>query len=577
MMFDKLKAYKVFSNDVIFFKFIMDESDLDSDQDQNEAVNSRASLKLPPINEEFQAEFTHQIFGDEETIFGYKNLKINYYLTPGLLDAYIGYTFSEKISPRKFDGVEPDDIYSQFVEFGCSPGFTRNLNTFCAEKIPQDRLFKPFGQKIHEYQRNLNQGYKFKDITNGNGDDTNTMSTFEIYKVDASMPEFESQKFKDYLNRVQTMLVFYIETSNFIDEEDPKWTHFLLYEKRKTSNSEIRYLTEGYISVYNFYAYPDKTRMRVSQMLILPPYQRYGHGAELLEAVYRDAAINSEVVDVTAEGPSPEFIALRDFVTTKLCASLPAFRDVAKLRNGFSAEMAAAALKNFKIPKLQSRRAYEIIRLANTNENDEKLWGDFRDELKRRFYATFLKFSKYARQSKMLSGDADQEQSPQASKSVSGKSQSPESKSFNFKKAPINKMASLSSRFGFDQPSCSSTSSGNPFGAGGSSSSSSNTGSNPFTSSAPTKLAKISEVTSTKKSVSFVNVKNASYSSNEEEDEDDISDHDQSGGEPQQVDFNKLLISETDRNAYINQQFEDAVKEYRKVTQRLEACRVLPF
>lgn len=96
--------------------------------------------------------------------------------------------------------------------------------------------------QIHEYHKNLNQGHKFKDITNGNGDDVNTMSTFEIYKIDSSMPEFESQKFRDYLIRVQTMLVFFIETSNFIDEEDPKWVHYLLYEKKKNSSSDFRFL-----------------------------------------------------------------------------------------------------------------------------------------------------------------------------------------------------------------------------------------------------------------------------------------------------------------------------------------------
>lgn len=149
-MFDKLKAYKAYSNDVLFFKYVVDESDLtNSDSNENQFGNEQGNkLSLSPVTEEFPPEFTHQIFGDEETIFGYKNLKINYYLTPGLLEAHIGINYSEKVSPRKFDGVEADDIYSQFVDFGCSPGFTRNLDTFCAEKIPQDRLFKPFGQKV---------------------------------------------------------------------------------------------------------------------------------------------------------------------------------------------------------------------------------------------------------------------------------------------------------------------------------------------------------------------------------------------------------------------------------------------
>jgi len=147
-MFDKLKAYKAYSNDVLFFKYIMDESDLASADKSNEHIRDSKSSSLHPTNEEFSPEFTHQIFGEEETIFGYKNLKINYYLTPGLLEAYIGFEYTEKISPRKFDGVEADDILAQFVEFGCSPGFTCNLDTFFAEKIQQDRLFRPFGQKV---------------------------------------------------------------------------------------------------------------------------------------------------------------------------------------------------------------------------------------------------------------------------------------------------------------------------------------------------------------------------------------------------------------------------------------------
>lgn len=161
------------------------------------------------------------------------------------------------------------------------------------------------------------------------------------------------------------------------------------------------------MSVYHFYAYPDKTRARVSQVLVMPPFQRAGHGAELLEAVYRDAASNADIVDVTAEGPSPEFIQLRDYVTTKLCSSLGTFRDLVKLRRGFSTEMMAEALKAYKIPKLQSRRAYEIIRMANTNVHDEKAWEMFSNEIKQRFYTTFLKMSKIARASKMVLGDVE--------------------------------------------------------------------------------------------------------------------------------------------------------------------------
>lgn len=155
-MLNKLKAYKAYSNDVLFFKFIINESDLESTADlcRNQRINEEEedhdskNSPMSSFNDQFRAEFTHQIFGEEETIFGYKNLKINYYLTPGLLDAYIGLSYTDKIKPQRFEGVEADDVYAQFIEFGCSPGFTRNLDTFCSEKIAQDRAFRPFGQKV---------------------------------------------------------------------------------------------------------------------------------------------------------------------------------------------------------------------------------------------------------------------------------------------------------------------------------------------------------------------------------------------------------------------------------------------
>jgi len=64
--------------------------------------------------------------------------------------------------------------------------------------------------------------------------------------------------------------------------------------------------------MYNYYAYPDKKRSRISQILILPKYQNAGHGAELTECVLRDVYQCPRTVDVTAESPSSEFIRLRD-------------------------------------------------------------------------------------------------------------------------------------------------------------------------------------------------------------------------------------------------------------------------
>jgi histone acetyltransferase 1 len=102
-LFEKLKVYKNYSNDCIFFKYIFDESDI-PDVENKKSIDTNV----------FKPEYTHQIFGDEEIIFGYKNLRIDYFLTPGNLDAYIGLSHKEKVSPQKFDGIEPGIIRNNF-------------------------------------------------------------------------------------------------------------------------------------------------------------------------------------------------------------------------------------------------------------------------------------------------------------------------------------------------------------------------------------------------------------------------------------------------------------------------------
>ena len=59
------------------------------------------------------------------------------------------------------------------------------------------------------------------------------------------------------------------------------------------------YAFAGYMTVYNYYAYPDKIRPRISQVLIIPPFQRQGHGAELLQAFYNDSHAQAKVLDIT--------------------------------------------------------------------------------------------------------------------------------------------------------------------------------------------------------------------------------------------------------------------------------------
>lgn len=158
---------------------------------------------------------------------------------------------------------------------------------------------------------------------------------------------------------------------------------FCSYEKYTTSDGKTKYATIGYTTVYLYYAYPQNIRPRISQMLVLPPFQGQGIGAQFVEVVYNKFKNDPKVIDITVEDPSDDFRRVRNYVDAKLCKDLPAFAPE-HLRNGFSKEMAEEAKNNFKISPRQCRIVYEILRLNVTNENDAEEYKTYRLCVKKR-------------------------------------------------------------------------------------------------------------------------------------------------------------------------------------------------
>ena len=64
----------------------------------------------------------------------------------------------------------------------------------------------------------------------------------------------------------------------------------------------------------------DKFRLRLSQCIILPPFQKQGHGARMLRAFYAHGREDESVLDMSVEDPSPEFQAMRDMTGDSSCA-----------------------------------------------------------------------------------------------------------------------------------------------------------------------------------------------------------------------------------------------------------------
>ena len=76
---------------------------------------------------------------------------------------------------------------------------------------------------------------------------------------------------------------------------------FHRYERYVSTSGSVRYATVGFATVYQYYAYPNHTRPRIAQVLILPPFQNIGLGAHLLRAIYVFYIGRSEVKDITGK------------------------------------------------------------------------------------------------------------------------------------------------------------------------------------------------------------------------------------------------------------------------------------
>ncbi|RWS08737.1 histone acetyltransferase type B catalytic subunit-like protein [Dinothrombium tinctorium] len=368
-----LEEFVCKANEVVFFKLIASVRDLDEDVERNT----------------FAPEFCHQVFGDSESVFGYRDLKIRLFYTACRLIRYVNVSYTETIDVNRSEGVEPDDVIA-IIKEKVGGTFISNLDTFAAA-LEQESNFTPFGDLLNVFTVDDKQVMK-------DGNEATVKRIFEIYKADPS-----DKGFLNYHEQMQTFLLWFIDAASYIDVDDDKWDFFVIYEKnvangipngKDHSNSYPVYHFVGYMTVYRYYAYPENTRPRISQVLVLPPFQKKGIGVKLLETAYNHYRAQKSVVDITVEDPSDNFVRLRDFVDAKNCMKLNSYQPE-MLARGWSEEMGTEAREKLKISKRQARRIYEILKLRMVDKSNPEEYRNYRLEIKNRLNAPFSKFKRF--------------------------------------------------------------------------------------------------------------------------------------------------------------------------------------
>lgn len=117
------------SNHVINFKIVSNEFEIVSDSE--------------PF---FQPKFSHQIFHKDETVWGYKDLNIDIFLSHATLRPFLSYSYSAKADNH-------DDIEVTLKKHFGEEALILERKDFIKVVNEESTKFKPPGKKVGSFQR----------------------------------------------------------------------------------------------------------------------------------------------------------------------------------------------------------------------------------------------------------------------------------------------------------------------------------------------------------------------------------------------------------------------------------------
>ncbi len=361
------------------------------------ASNGATNLRLvgnSHARSAFHPAFTYPIFGNEEVIYGYQDLSLHLDFLSGSLKPFVAQTYGSKNERTAAKVDEPLETLLKFLPGGdpeepklkdkdadkeqvvvCDS--RQELQRRTQEAAEADADFQPPGQKTGSWTLPASASASGGSGSGAAGSSSAAASAkdreFEVYRCTWTTPGF-----KQFQRRMRIFTLFFIEAASYLDEDEPAWEFYLVFEREAVAGSKKgRYHYVGFTSLYQFWFYPEHHRVRLSQFLILPPYQGIGLGSRLYTHAHDQVLKRgSKVAELTIEDPGEIFDRLRDSADLKrllnpggLSSSSPKLSSFAdglakgKLLPPVNAAWSEARRKEFKIPPRQWYRLVEMIQL----------------------------------------------------------------------------------------------------------------------------------------------------------------------------------------------------------------------
>ncbi|XP_027067268.1 histone acetyltransferase type B catalytic subunit-like isoform X1 [Coffea arabica] len=255
-----------------------------------EEVGSPDSFCIKPVD-------LNHFFEEDGKIYGYQNLKITIWVSSISFHAYADISFESTEDGGK--GITDLKAALQNV-------FAENL----VEK--KDEFLDKFSSDRQYVKSVISTGAALK-LTAANGH--NGDSKFDPKEDTADLEVFRivGEPVGHLYSRLVPFVLLLIDGSNPIDVTDPRWEIYVMVEKAIAHQEDSHPNLIGFAAVYRFYRYPESMRLRLGQVLVLPPYQRKGYGGSLLK-VLNNVAVSEAVYDLTVEEPEDSLQHVRTLI-----------------------------------------------------------------------------------------------------------------------------------------------------------------------------------------------------------------------------------------------------------------------
>lgn len=354
-----------------------------------------------------------------ETASGYKDLRLVSHYASGSLKMYFELSFAER-APN----AQPENIMAAlqpwWPEIG--EGWRADSMEDLLQHVRKENVrWRPPGRQIASYE------------TNG--------ERYELWHG-----KFDDEAMREYHQRLRVFMVLLVDGARYLDDEDDKWDVFVLFRVSKldgvycfagfftcypffswkgSGDGKLRkkldaermaaaaeaeglvdrlerttsqgitvhvspsveevvqsIVTHGYASQSSKLPWYQR-RFRIGQFLILPPFQRKGHGFRVMELLYEFAATQyAPLRDISVEDPSPDFVALRD------CTDLAIVMQAGLVSPMQAVNDAAieAHLTSKHICKQQIERILDILHWAEATHQGQQAMQNLEDLIKKKLY-----------------------------------------------------------------------------------------------------------------------------------------------------------------------------------------------